>query len=123
MISISGRLFDPSSKYFSLDFGHNLGDMRELAKLRALPNLKAADFYGSSLDDVGLRLLEFLKKSQRSIEVFRCCLGTFVGRRAGVGALLHGIFSFARHARSAHADVRLLAQSRIAHDAYNAQSR
>ena len=75
------------------------------------------------LDDVGLGLLELLKQGHGSIEVLRCCLGTFVGRRAGGGALLHGIFSFAGQVRRAHAHVRLLAQSRIAHDAYNAQSR
>jgi len=55
LISIDGQKFDPSSEHFSFDLYHQIGDMRELAKLRAFANLKSANFCGSGLDDVGLR--------------------------------------------------------------------
>jgi hypothetical protein len=55
LISIDGKLFDPSIAYFSFGLYHQIGDMRELAKLRGFANLKSANFCGSGLDDVGLR--------------------------------------------------------------------
>jgi hypothetical protein len=55
LISIDGQLFDSSSEYISFDFYHQIGDMRELTKLRGFTNLKSANFCGSGLDDVGLR--------------------------------------------------------------------
>ena len=55
MISIDGQLFDPASEHFSFALYHRIGDVRELAKLRGFANLKSANFYGSGLDDIGLR--------------------------------------------------------------------
>jgi hypothetical protein len=55
LISIDGQLFDPSSEHFSFDWHHMIGDIKELAKLRVFTNLKSASFFGSGLDDVGLR--------------------------------------------------------------------
>jgi hypothetical protein len=55
LIVIDGQPFDPSSEHFSFDCYHQVGDMRELGKLRAFTKLKSASFYGSGLNDVGLR--------------------------------------------------------------------
>jgi hypothetical protein len=55
LISIDGKLFDPSSEHFSFDLFHRIGDMRELANLRGFVNLKSAAFRDTILDDVGLR--------------------------------------------------------------------
>jgi hypothetical protein len=53
LISIDGKLFDPSSDHLSFAY-HQVGDMRELAKLRGFLNLESANFCASGLDDVGL---------------------------------------------------------------------
>jgi hypothetical protein len=54
LIYVDGQAFDESSEHFSFDYWHKISDMKELAKLRAFTNLKAASFSGSNLDDVGL---------------------------------------------------------------------
>jgi hypothetical protein len=57
LITIDGQPFNPSSEFFTFDGDHQIGDMRELAKLREFTNLKSASFWATGLDDVGLRFV------------------------------------------------------------------
>jgi hypothetical protein len=45
----------------SFDCSHVIGDMGELAKLRAFTSLKSASFCGSGLDDDGLRYVSYVQ--------------------------------------------------------------